>query len=232
MGAAIPRLALLANAGGCRMPDASAEPQTGASSRAARPSDRAPLPLPLGGPSRSSDLGSGRARHTAASARADRHPHRRRPDLRRAGGRAPGPAPPDPRSHGLADRPGPDVRWTEDPPHRFRSPAPLHHPERARVRRPGLGPRRADTAAAPQALRQMAPRLRARPRRLPGGARLATEEAPPALDDPIADDAGWRVDVRRPALSVMTTRSCNARYSATTGREGWPFLLTVLAGEH
>jgi hypothetical protein len=97
---------------------------------------------------------------------------------------------------------GPGRSPNGDPPRRFGPPAPLHHPEHARVRRPGLEPRRANTAAAPRALRQVARYLRARPRRLPGGARLAPEEAPPAVDDPIADDAGWRPDLAGKCLSV------------------------------
>ena len=72
-----------------------------------------------------------------------------------------------------------------DPPRRFGPPAPVHHRERARLGPPGLEPRRADTAAASRAVRQVARHLRGRARGLPGGARLAPEEAPPAVDDPL-----------------------------------------------
>ena len=85
--------------------------------------------------------------------------------------------------------------------------APRHHTEHAHLGDRGLGPRRADAAAAPTPLPEMAPHLGHSPRRLPRGARLASEEAPVALDDPVTI-----------ALIRMRLRAVHDR----DGRVRWP----------
>ena len=126
-------------------------------------------PKPLGGPSRPAVLGRRRPGHAAASACEGRLPHRRRPRVRRPGGRPPGPAAPDHHPHDDPSSSGPGRSpngGSGSPSRTFSS---SFSRERPRVGNRRLGPGPTITAAPSRAIRQVASRLRDRPRHLPVG---------------------------------------------------------------